>query len=221
MNKLHERIEVIYEDLDLIVIEKASGILIYPVENQRGESAIQLIRRYWKVRGASDRNLYLIHRLDQDTSGLMIFAKTSLARKSLMDQFESHSVVRGYIAITSGIPGKKKGELSTYLARNVRGKRSVSTRGGTLAITQFEVLRVNAGRNRALVRCFLYTGRTHQVRIHLAHLGAGVIGDSLYGNGGSARLALHANSLGFVHPRTDRPMVFLSSLPFELKRLIS
>src|SRR5262245_27525363 len=154
MSKLHERIEVIYEDLDLIIIEKATGILSYPVENQKSESAIQLIRRYWKVRGTSDRNLYLIHRLDQDTSGLMIFAKTSLARKSLMDQFQEHAVVRGYIAITNGIPGKKKGELSTYLARNVRGKRSVSTRGGTLAITQFEVLRVNAARNRALIRCF-------------------------------------------------------------------
>lgn len=220
MSKLHERIEVIHEDLDLIIIEKATGILSYPVENQKAESAIQLIRRYWKVRGTSDRNLYLIHRLDQDTSGLMIFAKTSLARKSLLDQFQEHSVMRGYIAVTNGIPGKKKGELSTYLARNVRGKRAVSTRGGTLAITQFEVLRANAARNRAVVRCFLYTGRTHQVRIHLAHLGAPVIGDALYGNGGGARLALHANTLGFVHPRTKLPMVFLSSLPFELKRLM-
>lgn len=216
---LLERIEVLYEDLDVVVIEKASGVLSYPVENDRSEGAIQLIRRYWKVRNLSNQHLYLLHRLDKDTSGLILFAKTSLARQSLSKQFEDHSVVRGYAAVCSAIPRKEEGNIKTLLGRDSRGKRSVRPMG-RLAWTSYRVDMKNLQKQHSLIRCYLRTGRTHQVRIHLAHIGAPVIGDPIYGKKRAERLALHAETLGFIHPRTGKPHVFRSSLPEELKRLL-
>lgn len=215
---LTERVFVLYEDRDLIVIEKASGILTYPVDRKDRESAIQLIRRYWEVRGA-DRSarLYLIHRLDKDTSGLLVFAKTTIARRALLRQFETHVALREYLAITTGIPKRRKGKVDTFVGKNTRGKRAV-TRKGRKAMTVYEVIRQKG--DRALVRCRLHTGRTHQVRIHLAFLGIPVCGDRIYGKSSANRMALHASTLGFYHPRDQRPLVFFSSLPQELLRFL-
>jgi 23S rRNA pseudouridine1911/1915/1917 synthase len=219
--RLHERVDVIHEDPDLIVIEKAGGIISYPMQDQREESAIQLIRRYWKSQNSSNRNIYLIHRLDKETAGLMVFAKTTLARRNLLAQFEQHEVLRGYLAITQGVPSRKRGELKTHLGRNHRGIRSVQ-RTGKFASTQFETLSVTSSGQRALVRCRLQTGRTHQVRIHLAHLDAPVIGDRVYGNDHSGKsLALYADLLGFKHPRFHHPIVFRTSMPLRMKKLLS
>lgn len=213
--KLHERALVIYEDSDVLLLEKSAGLLSYPLPKDHGDSAIQLIRRYWKSQNVQNRNLYLLHRLDRDTSGLMIFAKTTLARKSLTVQFNDHSIVRGYVAITEGIPSPTKGTLETMLGRKVSGKRGVTNRGKA-SKTYYEVQRVSS--KRALVYCSLYTGRTHQVRIHLAHLGTPVIGDPIYGKTTGKRLYLHSNVLGFIHPRTHKPQLFLSSVPETFKK---
>ena len=218
--KLHERIEVIFEDQDAIVIEKAAGVLSYPVEGRDEESAIRLIRRYWKFRNNKQNQLYLLHRLDKETSGVMIFAKSSVGRESLRRQFEEHTVIRGYLAVTDGIPNQKSGTIKTFLGRNQRGRRVVAHQGKA-AITRYQVLFMDAENRRALVRCYLHTGRTHQVRIHMAHLNAPVIGDVVYGNPGSGRMALHAEVLGFIHPRTGIPLVLRSSLPVELRQLLS
>lgn len=217
--RLLDRIEVLYQDLDVVVIEKASGVISYPVQGERSESAIQLIRRYWKATKEPRQNLYLLHRLDKDTSGLMIFARTSLARQSLQQQFEQHSVVRGYSAVCSGIPRKEQGSIKTLLGRDFRGKRSVSPTG-KLALTSYRVVSKNLHNQHALIQCNLRTGRTHQVRIHLAHIGAPVIGDAVYGRKHGPRLALHAETLGFIHPRSGAPVLFRSSLPKELKELL-
>jgi 23S rRNA pseudouridine1911/1915/1917 synthase len=217
--KLHERIEVIFEDQDVIVIEKAAGILSYPIEGRDEESAIRLIRRYWKFQNRKQDQLYLLHRLDKETSGVMIFAKSSLGRDSLRRQFEDHSVIRGYLAVTDGIPGEKSGTIKTFLGRNQRGRRAVAHQGKA-AITRYQVLLADHKNRRALVRCYLHTGRTHQVRIHMAHLNTPVIGDAVYGNRGSGRMALHAEVLGFIHPRTRTPLVIRTSLPMHLQHLL-
>jgi 23S rRNA pseudouridine1911/1915/1917 synthase len=217
--KLHERIEVIFEDQDAIVIEKAAGILSYPTEGDKEESAIRLIRRYWKFQNREHNQLYLMHRLDKETSGVMIFAKSSLARNSLRRQFEEHTIIRGYLAVTNGIPKENSGTISTFLGRNQRGRRTVAQQGKP-AITRYQVLVMDRGSDRALVRCYLHTGRTHQVRIHMAHLNAPVIGDAVYGDRRSDRMALHAEVLGFIHPRTGTPLVLRSSLPRELRQLL-
>ncbi|MCI0603629.1 RluA family pseudouridine synthase [bacterium] len=217
--KLHERIEVLYEDRDVIVAEKAAGILSYPVDGRDEESAIRLIRRYWKIQNRKQEHVYLLHRLDKETSGLIAFAKTTLARNSLSRQFEEHGVVRCYLAVTCGIPAQERGTIQTFLARDQRGKRAVS-RKGRPAVTLYRVVLVNRQLNRALVRCYLHTGRTHQVRIHMAHLNTPVVGDAVYGVERSGRMALHAEVLGFIHPRTDRPVLIRSSLPQELSQLL-
>ncbi len=211
--KLHERALVIYEDSDILLLEKSAGLLSYPLPNERSDSAIQLIRRYWKSKNIQNRNLYLLHRLDRDTSGLMIFAKTTLARKSLTIQFNEHSVIRGYIAVTEGIPSPAKGSLETMLGRKFTGKRGVTDHGKS-SKTHYEV--VQSSSKRAFVYCSLHTGRTHQVRIHLAHLGTPVLGDPIYGKRGK-RLYLHSHILGFIHPRTQKPQLFLLSLPSTFK----
>lgn len=212
--KLHERALVIYEDSDVLLLEKSAGLLSYPLPNDRSDSAIQLIRRYWKSKNVQNRNLYLLHRLDRDTSGLMIFAKTTLARKSLTEQFNEHSVVRGYIAITEGIPSPAEGTLQTMLGRKFTGKRGVTDRGKP-SKTYYKIQRTSS--KRALVYCSLHTGRTHQVRIHMAHLGTPVVGDPIYGKTKGQRLYLHSHILGFIHPRTQEPQLFLSSVPESFK----
>lgn len=219
-SKLHEKVEIVYEDTDVVVIEKAAGVITYPLEEREKDSAIQLIRQFWKFQGKSNQHLYLIHRLDKETSGLLVFAKTTRARESLLRQFEEHSVIREYIAVTEGIPRRKKGEIKTLLGHDRRGRRAVSHRG-KLAITRYEVLQEDRVHDRALVSCRLETGRTHQIRIHLAHINAPVLGDGVYGRERSGRLALHALALGFLHPGTRRPIVLRSSVPPELRSLIS
>jgi 23S rRNA pseudouridine1911/1915/1917 synthase len=217
--RIRDRIHVIYEDQDVLIVDKASGVITYPVENEPRGSVIQLIRIYWKYTTQQNQHLYLLHRLDKDTSGLLVFAKTTRARQSLQQQFESHSVLREYLAITHGIPRRKKGEIKTFLGRDFRGRRSVAAKGKG-AITHFKVIAENVPANRALVRCRLETGRTHQVRIHMAHIGTPVIGDTVYGKIPSKRLALHADTLGFQHPRTAKPVLFHVSLPADLQELI-
>jgi 23S rRNA pseudouridine1911/1915/1917 synthase len=217
--KLHERIEVLHEDQDVIVVEKAAGVLSYPVEEREEESAIRLIRRFWKIQNRKHEHLYLLHRLDKETSGLIAFAKTTLARNSLRRQFEEHSVVRGYLAITRGVPAQESGTIRTFLGRDPGGKRAVRQKGRA-AITLYRLLSVNRNLNRALVRCYLHTGRTHQVRIHMAHLNTPILGDAVYGGEKSGRMALHAEVLGFIHPRTGGPVLIRSSLPQELADLL-
>ena len=217
--KLHERIEVLYEDQDVIVVEKAAGVLSYPVDERDEDSAIRLIRRFWKFQNRNQNHVYLLHRLDKETSGLIAFAKTTLGRNSLSRQFEEHSVVRGYLAITQGIPAQDRGTIETFLGRDQRGKRAVRRKGRS-ATTLYRVVLVNRKLNRALVRCYLHTGRTHQVRIHMAHLNTPVIGDAVYGFKRSGRMALHAEVLGFIHPRTTLPVLIRSSLPEELMQLL-
>jgi len=226
--RLHERIEVVHEDSDLIVIGKAAGIISYPVEGDPSESAIQLIRRYWKAQGRKQDQLYLLHRLDKATAGLLVFAKTSMARQSLQKQFEHHSVVREYVAVTSGIPRKPYGDIKTLLGRDFKNQRAVST-AGRLAVTHYQVVRMNRSSNRALIRCRIHTGRTHQVRIHMAHIGAPILGDYVYDKqrhqpskkrSHPERLALFADTLGFIHPRNNAPVIFRMSLPDELRKLV-
>jgi 23S rRNA pseudouridine1911/1915/1917 synthase len=206
---------IVYEDIDLVVFEKSEGMLSYPLKNDRSTSAIQSIRQIWKFQQRSNQNLYLIHRLDRETSGLMVFAKTTLARRSLTAQFREHSVIRGYMAITDGIPVHSHGTIRTMLGRRITGRRGVTTHG-KLSITNYVVRR--SFRSNALVYCSLHTGRTHQVRIHMAHLRTPVIGDPVYGRSKGGRMFLHAHVLGFKHPRSNAPHVYVSSLPEEFKK---
>ncbi len=212
---------LIHRDEDLVVLWKPSGLLSVPARKEGGHLNVQgFVRR---ITGAA----LPVHRLDQDTSGLMMVAQTKGAQGALKAQLEVHSVERRYLAIVCGRPRESAWTEHNWLVRN-RGDGRRGTREdaeaeeGRLAVSHFRVCE-RLGKKASLVEATLETGRTHQVRIHLAECGHVVLGDRLYGsrNGhlGARRMSLHAAVLGFDHPRTGKVMRFVTELPDDMARL--
>jgi 23S rRNA pseudouridine1911/1915/1917 synthase len=176
----------------------------------------------------------IVHRIDKDTSGLLVVAKTDRAHDGLARQFKDHSIERRYLAIVSGIPAPPAGTVKSWIGRadNDRKKMAVQREGrGKHAVTHFRML--EALDRAALIECRLETGRTHQVRVHMAHIGHPLLGDPLYARGktganralletlGFARQALHAARLGFIHPVTSAALSFESQMPHDMQELLS
>jgi 23S rRNA pseudouridine1911/1915/1917 synthase len=175
----------------------------------------------------------IVHRIDKNTSGLLVVAKSDKAHEGLAQQFKAHSIDRLYAAIVYGIPQPGAGTIDTWIGRSDsdRKKMAVHREGrGKHAITHYRVL--DRLRGAALVECRLETGRTHQVRVHMAHLGHPLIGDPVYGRDrkgfksiletlGFKRQALHAKRLGFIHPVTGQNLSFDSALPIDMQELLS
>lgn len=238
-------LNIIYEDEDLIVIDKPAGLVVHPgAGNWQGTLVHALLAHC----GASLSGIGgvkrpgIVHRLDKLTSGLLVAAKTGRAHEILAAQFAEHSVTRSYLALVWGAPKPSKGRLVSQIGRSPsnRQKMAVRPNGGKQAITNYETLQSFGNPLRpavSLVRCRLETGRTHQIRVHLAHQGNPVIGDPVYGGnpagrekllphelrkviGGLGRQALHAAILGFIHPVRNEEMYFESPLPEEISRLL-
>lgn len=234
---------VIYEDSDLIVIDKPAGLVVHPAPGNPDRTLVNALIAHC---GASlsgiggEARPGIVHRLDKDTSGLMVAAKSDLAHQGLSKQFAEHSLDRAYNAIVWGVPSPRAGTVFGQIGRNPnnRKKMAVVARGGKYAETHYRVLRTK-GDVAALVECRLATGRTHQIRVHLSSLGHSVIGDPLYGARGDAkrmaradedfraaakaigRQALHAIRIGFIHPRTGKRLTFDSALPADIRALLS
>ena len=233
---------VLYEDEHLIVIDKPAGMAAHPAPGSETGTLVNALLAHC---GASLSGIGgvarpgIVHRLDKDTSGVMVAAKTDAAHRGLAALFERHDIERVYLALTRGAPKRTSGTVTTRLARSPRDRKKIAivNRGGREAITHYEVRRrygPDARPVAARVACRLETGRTHQIRVHLAHLGAPCLGDPLYGAGapapavkaamaqaGLARQALHAAVLGFVHPITGEALRFESDFPEDLARLQS
>ena len=166
----------------------------------------------------------IVHRIDMDTSGLIAIAKNDEAHKFLSEQLKDHSMARTYLCLTRGILESKRGRIETLMARDKKNrlKQAVVNDNGKEAITEFEV--VETYNNKfSLVKCNLKTGRTHQIRVHMAYIGHPVLGDPLYGPKkiiGINGQYLHAKTLGFVHPRTNEYMEFTSELPDFFQEMI-
>ena len=195
--------EILFEDGDVVVVDKPAGLLTAPTpESDRGNLADALQRS-----GARQR-IYVVHRIDMGTSGILVLGKTRRANKELSEQFRRHDVVREYVAVLAGALGQSDGaELSIDLP--------ISGRKATTHLRVAERL----GQRATVVHARLETGRTHQIRIHCRHLGHPVLGDRRYGRRTGhdpSRMALHAATLGFVHPRSGERMTFSSPLPDEL-----
>ena len=175
----------------------------------------------------------IVHRIDKDTSGLLVVAKTDVAHEGLAKQFAAHSIDRRYLAIVSGVPKTGEGRIDAPLARSSANRKKIAITGegrGKRAVTHWK--RLGVLQDSALVECRLETGRTHQVRVHMASIGHPLVGDPVYGRSakthgkllkelGFHRQALHATKLGFVHPVSKRSLSFESPMPPDMQELFN
>lgn len=220
-------LNIVFEDRHVIVIDKQAGLVVHPAAGNRDGTLVNaLIAHCGDTLPGIGGELRpgIVHRIDKDTTGLMVVAKTEKAHTSLGKQFAAHAVTRVYKALVWGLPRTLSGTIDADLGRSPlnRQKVAVLRAGGKPARTHYRVVEA-FGATAALVECRLETGRTHQVRVHMAHLGHPLIGDPVYGRPrsipgldlGIARQALHAAVLGFHHPGLDKPVLFESALPAD------
>ena len=223
---------VLHEDEDLIVLDKPAGIVVHPAPGHPGGTLVNaLLHHCDDLAGIGDvLRPGIVHRLDRGTSGVLVVAKSDLAHRHLAEQFREHSVDRVYLALVRGTPGAESGTVDLPIGRHVRDRKrmSVRTRGGREAATQWRVARRFPRSGRALLEVRPQTGRTHQIRVHLATIGLPIVGDPVYGRGGRAapesgleRPALHAERLAFTHPRTGQRLDFRTPPPPDLAKLLA
>ncbi len=239
---------ILYDDAELIVIDKPAGLVVHPgAGNWTGTVVNALIAHCGEsLSGIGGvRRPGIVHRLDKGTSGLLVVAKTDAAHRALAAQFADHgragALERGYLAFVWGAPDRPKGRIDAPIARHPHARDKMAVReGGRHAVTHWQIGQRYRGVGQdpvaSLLACRLETGRTHQIRVHLAHIGHPLLGDRVYGPGfktkaallGPAprevltnldRQALHAHMLGFEHPKTRHFLQFRSELPIELARL--
>lgn len=215
-------LSIVYEDHDILVVDKISGLLTVSNDKVKEQTAYFLLNNYVrKGNQKSNRRLFIVHRLDRDTSGLLVFAKSEEAKSYLQEEW--HNFKKKYYAVVHGVPEQTQGEISSYLVENA-ALRMYSVKDpakGKFAKTGYTLLRQS--KKYALLEVDLYTGRKNQIRVHLADLGCPVVGDKKYGEKekGIKRLALHAASLSIKHPFSKEPMSFTTKLPGYFKSLVS
>ena len=212
----HRMVKLLYEDEALVVVEKQSGLLTVPAGNRSQSTAQDIVDEYVHARDGRS-HAFIVHRLDQFTSGILIFAKTSEVQHMLRDAWTTYVVERRYMAVVEGTPEPPSGEIRTYLAEN-SAMRVYSTQNpeeGKLAVTRYETLQSNGSYSQVDVQ--ILTGRKNQIRVHLSEMGCPVAGDRKYGAQSNpwGRLMLHNYVLQFIHPLTREQM------RFELHRIFA
>jgi 23S rRNA pseudouridine1911/1915/1917 synthase len=233
-------LNVVFEDDYLIVIDKPAGMVVHPaVGNEDGTLVNALIHHCGdSLSGINGvKRPGIVHRIDKDTSGLMVVAKTDLAHAGLAEQFADHSLERAYLAIVRGRPYPAEGTVDEAVGRSPRNRQKMAVvgSGGKHAVTHFKLIQ-RLGDAATLVECRLETGRTHQIRVHMTHIHHPLIGDPVYGRTAKTknldpkvreaiklftRQALHAYVIGFKHPVTDEQIRFESPIPEDMAALIS
>ncbi|GLI99598.1 pseudouridine synthase [Sphingobium sp. BS19] len=229
-------LNVVYEDADLIVVDKPAGMVVHPAAGNADGTLVNALLHHCAgqlsgIGGVARPGI--VHRIDKDTSGLLVAAKTDKAHEGLSRQFKDHSIERLYAAIVAGRLIPPAGTVSQWIGRSDgdRKKMAVQPEGrGKHAVTHYRTL--EPLREASLVECKLETGRTHQVRVHMAHLGHPLIGDPVYSKSkkhfksiletlGFKRQALHARTLGFIHPLSSNALSFESRIPADMQELLS
>ena len=233
-------LDLLYEDSSLIVLNKPSGMLVHPAGGiYSGTLVNAFLAHCGDLPGIGGvQRPGIVHRLDKDTSGVLVTAKTDSAHRQLSAQFEAHTIRRKYLAVICGVPKAETGTINAPIRRSRRDRRKMTTTvvDGRHAITHYQVMEVYD--RFSLLRLKLETGRLHQIRVHLSHIGHPVAGDAVYGGGrrqallstSSAlvkealaklnRQALHAHTLGFSHPETDERLTFSAPMPADMQRLV-
>ena len=229
-------LKIVFEDEHLLVVDKPAGLVVHPAAGNRDGTLVNALLHHCGgslsgIGGVARPGI--VHRIDKDTSGLLVVAKTDVAHEGLARQFAAHSIDRRYLAVVSGVPKAKEGTVDAPLARSTANRKKIAiveNGRGKRAVTHWKRLRVL--NDAALVECRLETGRTHQVRVHMASLGHPLVGDPVYGRArkghakllkelGFHRQALHAAELGFTHPVTRHRLSFASPVPPDIQELIS
>lgn len=218
-------LDIIYEDQDLLVINKPRGLVVHPAPGHYSGTLVnRLLAHYSDLSGINGiLRPGIVHRLDKDTSGLLVVAKNDVAHLALAKQLSEHTVIRKYVAIVHGQVAHSKGTIDAPIGRDPKNRQRMAVvSNGKPAITHFQVLR--RFESYTLVECRLETGRTHQIRVHMKFIGHPVAGDPIYGPSKTLPIegqALHAKVLGFTHPRTGEALYFDSPLPEDMQRLIN
>lgn len=232
---------VLYEDRHLIVLDKPAGMVVHPAPGHgRGTLVNALLHHCRDLAGiGGELRPGIVHRLDKDTSGVMVVAKDDTTLVHLARQFKVHSIARRYLALAHGFPPQRRGTIDAPIGRHPvdRKKMSGRARVGRRAVTHWEVLRTFPRERLSLLELTLETGRTHQIRVHLSEMKLPLVGDPVYGQSSRlaavddpqlrnalqllGRQALHARLLGFVHPASERYMEFTSPLPADLAGILA
>jgi 23S rRNA pseudouridine1911/1915/1917 synthase len=229
-------LKIVFEDEHLLVVDKPAGLVVHPAAGNLDGTLVNALLHHCagKLSGIGGvARPGIVHRIDKDTSGLLVVAKTDVAHEGLARQFAAHSIDRRYLAIVNGVPKASEGTVDAPLARSAANRKKIAIVEGSRgkrAVTHWR--RLNVLRGAALVECRLETGRTHQVRVHMASIGHPLVGDPVYGRSGKThgkllkelgfdRQALHAAELGFTHPVTKHRLSFSSPMPPDMQELFN
>jgi 23S rRNA pseudouridine1911/1915/1917 synthase len=229
-------LKILYDDEDLVVIDKPAGMVVHPAAGHADQTLVNAL--LFHVKGLSgiggELRPGIVHRLDKDTSGVMVIAKNDSAHRALTAVWGTARVRKEYLAIVYGTPKNDRGTIDAPIGRDPRNrKRMAVVRGGRAAVTEYSV--IESLRHLSLLRCLLRTGRTHQIRVHLKHLGHPIVGDSLYSGpqwrsipdprirkaiASFPRQALHAARLTIPHPHSGESLTFEAPLPEDMRLLL-
>jgi 23S rRNA pseudouridine1911/1915/1917 synthase len=228
---------VVFEDEHLIVIDKPAGLVVHPAAGNPDGTLVNALLHHCRGQLSGINGIArpgIVHRIDKDTSGLIVAAKSDAAHEGLARQFADHSITRAYLAVVNGLPVPPSGTVNARIGRSDANRKKMavlpdSATRGKYAVTHYRMLEAFAG--AALVECRLETGRTHQVRVHMASIGHPLLGDPLYArtnprirpilsHSGFARQALHAAELGFAHPISGETHEFRSEMPADMREIL-
>lgn len=215
-------LEIIYEDSDIVIINKAPNMVVHPAHGNYNGTLVNAL--LYHIKDLSTINGVIrpgiVHRLDKDTSGVIVVAKHDEAHTTLSDMFKEKTLEKTYVCIAKGIFKDKSGRIETLIGRDPRDRKkmAVVTENGKIAISNYEIL--DESKNYSLVKVRIETGRTHQIRVHMKSLNHPILGDATYGNStdGIDRQMLHAYRLKFTHPISKKEMVVTAPIPEDFKR---
>ncbi len=220
VQKATPKLPIIYEDDEFVVINKPAGLLATPNDKEKSDTAYTILLDYVQKKDKHNR-IYVVHRIDEDTSGIMIFVKTPQLQELLIKDWNNLVLKRGYYAVVEGEMKEKQGSFASYLKKNSQQMMySSKDKRGQYAVTDYKVIATNG--TYSLLDVSIKTGKKNQIRVHLSESGHTVIGDDKYGNPSDpiGRLGLHAYELTFTHPVTKKVMTFKSPIPSEFKNLV-